>query len=104
MNAEIIAIVTVGVALTLLLIRLFDKLRKDMTHLRMELRYSLEQQAALKQSCVRRCAHCSVLLPRNRRGPTARFCLKCRKREQNRRAYQRRKAKAALRDDRPVIA
>ncbi|MCY4587173.1 MAG: hypothetical protein OXB98_14145 [Bryobacterales bacterium] len=45
MNGEIIAIVTVGVALAGLLVGLFAWLRQDMTHLRTELRDDIRQLA-----------------------------------------------------------
>lgn len=45
MSGEIIAIVTVGVALAGLLIGLFTWLRQDLTHLRTELRDDIKQLA-----------------------------------------------------------
>lgn len=45
MSGEIIAIVTVGVALAGLLVGLFSWLRQDLTHLRTELRDDIKQLA-----------------------------------------------------------
>ena len=45
MSGEVIAIVTVGVALAGLLVGLFASLRQDLTHLRTELRDDIRQSA-----------------------------------------------------------
>ena len=116
MSAEFIAIVTVGVALAGLILHSNRELWQDLAQLprrrrrnMIQMRKKLTDKAAAGHSTRKgsqslRCARCSKSLPRGSRGPSARLCKKCRKREQNKRAYQRRKAKAAQRENRSGIA
>ena len=117
MSTEFIAILTVGVALAGLILHSNRELRQDLAQLPPRRRRNMIQMrkkltdkvvaaghSTRKGSQSLRCARCSTSLPRGSRGPSARLCKKCRKREQNKRAYQRRKAKAAQRENRSGIA